>query len=42
MHDMSSDITMFEFLTFFNCKGNDTPVVKLGDDSTMLRIKGQG
>ena len=35
-HDMSSNITMFKF------KGKNTPVMKLGDDNTMLCIKGYG
>ena len=39
---MLSDITMFGSITILKCKGNTTPVVKLGDDNIMLQIKGYG
>ena len=41
-YDMPSDITIFESITMFKCKGNNTPVVKLGDDDTMLCVKRYG
>ena len=41
-HDMSSNIAMFESVTIFKYTENDTSVVKLMDDNTMLRIQGYG
>ena len=42
IHDMLLDIAMFESITMLKCKGNNTSVVKLDDDDTMLQIKGYG